>query len=67
VREGVLTSDDLDFLQSVYESAAEGVAIIDDASMHDVVRELIRHYRAGIRDRHWLILLAESRLRRAVG
>jgi hypothetical protein len=66
VREGVLASADLDFLQNVYESATEGLAPIDDATMHDVVRELIRHYHAGARDRHWLVILAESRLRRAV-
>jgi hypothetical protein len=66
-REGVLTSTDLDFLQSVYESATEGLATVDDSTMHDVVRLLIQHYQAGARDRHWLVVLAESRLHRAVG
>jgi hypothetical protein len=67
VREGVLTPDDLDFLQAVYESATEDLAAVDDAAMHRMVRSLIRHYEAGARDRHWLVQLAESELRRAVG
>jgi hypothetical protein len=67
VREGVLTSDDLDFLQDIYEAATAGMTAVDDASMHDIVRELIRHYQAGARDRYWLIMLAESCLHRAVG
>ena len=67
VREGVLTSDDLDFLQDVYEAAAADLTAVDDVSMHEVVCELIRYYRAGIRDRHWMIMLAESRLHREVG
>jgi hypothetical protein len=39
---------------------------IDDAAMHDAVRNLIRHYRAGERDRGRLITLAASELHRAV-
>lgn len=66
-RPGVLTSDDLDFLQEVYESAAANYSSIDDDTMHDVVRSLITHYQAGQRDREWLIMLAERDLRRAVG
>lgn len=67
VRDGILTSKDLDFLQGIYEAATAGIAIIDDTTMHNVVRILIRHYQAGARDRHWLIVLAESELRRATG
>jgi hypothetical protein len=67
VREGVLTSDDLDFLQGVYEAATAGMTGIDDAAMHDIVRELIHHYRCGIRDRYWLVMMAESRVHRAAG
>lgn len=67
VREGVLTSDDLDFLQGVYDSATEGMVVLDDAAIHRVVHELIRHYRTGIRDRYWLVMLAESLLQRAAG
>jgi hypothetical protein len=67
VREGVLTSDDLDFLQDIYETATQDMAVVDDATMHNMVRSLIRHYQAGARDRHWLIMLAEGELHRAVG
>jgi hypothetical protein len=67
VCEGVLTPDDLDFLQDVYEAATANITVVDDGMMHDVVRSLIRHYQAGARDRHWLIMLAERELRRAVG
>jgi hypothetical protein len=66
-REGVLTSDDLDFLQDIYEAATQGMAFVDDTTMHNIVHSLIRHYRAGARDRHWLIMLAEGELHRAVG
>jgi hypothetical protein len=67
VRQGVLTSDDLDLLQRVYESAAAHFYSIDDMTMHKVVRTLIRHVQAGERDRYWLVQLAESELRRAAG
>jgi hypothetical protein len=64
---GILTSDDLNFLQSVYESAAADIANIDDAAMHDVIRTLIAHYRNGERDRETLIALAARDLQRATG
>jgi hypothetical protein len=65
-QDGVLTPEDLDFLQDIYEAAAAGVVNIDDAAMHDAVRNLIQHYRAGERDRGRLITLAASELHRAV-
>jgi hypothetical protein len=67
VRAGVLGPEDLDILQSVYEDATASYNSIDDATMHRVVGSLLRHYQAGARDRHWLIRLTESELRRAVG
>jgi hypothetical protein len=66
-RDGVLTSDDLSFLQEVYEAAAAGMSNIDDATMHDVVRTLITYYRAGERDKDRLIALAARDLARAAG
>jgi hypothetical protein len=66
-QDGVLTSDDLDFLQDVYEAAAVDSANIDDTTMHDVVETLIMHYRTGERDRDKLIALASWDLRRAAG
>jgi hypothetical protein len=64
---GILTSDDLDFLQEVYEAAVEGVANVDDGTMHEIVSTLIRHYRAGAEDREELIAVASSALRQAAG
>ena len=64
---GVLTSDDLDFLQQVYEAAAATVLDVDDKTMHDVVQTLIMYYQAGERDRNKLITMATKDLRRAVG
>jgi hypothetical protein len=64
---GVLTSDDLDFLQEVYEVAVEGVANVDDTTMHEIVSTLIMHYRAGEEDREELIAIASRTLRRAAG
>jgi hypothetical protein len=63
----VLIPEDLNFLQSVYEEAAIGIANIDDATMHDVVSTLITHYRAGEKDRNELVALAARDMRRAVG
>jgi hypothetical protein len=66
-QDGVLTTDDLDFLQGVYDEAATGIANIDDTMMHDVVSTLIMHYRAGEKDRNELIAIAVRDMRRAVG
>lgn len=62
-----LTSDDLDFLQEVYEAATAGVSSIDDAAMHDVVKTLIMYYQAGERDKDSLTAVAAWDLRRAAG
>jgi hypothetical protein len=64
-QDGVLTPEDLDFLQDIYEAAAAGVVNIDDATMHDAVRKLIQRYRAGERDRDKLVTLAAGELHRA--
>ena len=64
---GVLTSEDLDFLQQVYEAAAATVVDVDDRTMHDVVRTLIMHYQAGETDQNKLIIMAAKDLRRAAG
>lgn len=64
---GVLTSDDLDFLQDVYEAAVAGVANVDDVTMHEVVSTLITHFVAGERDREKLIAVAVWDMRRSVG
>jgi hypothetical protein len=37
VLDGVLTSDDLDFLQDIYDQATGGFINIDDAVMHTIV------------------------------
>jgi len=66
-QDGVLTNDDLDFLQGVYDAAAKDLGNIDDATMHHVVNVLILHYRAGERDKAKLIVLARKDLRRAAG
>ena len=66
-QDGALTSDDLDFLQGIYDAATVDIANIDDAMMHDVVRTLIWYYQAGERDRDKLIGLARQDLSRAVG
>jgi len=66
-QDGVLTSDDLDFLQEVYDEATIGIANIDDAMMHDVVSTLIMHYRAGEKDRNELVAIAVRDMRRAAG
>ncbi|MGN6771927.1 MAG: hypothetical protein ACTHJQ_19085 [Rhizobiaceae bacterium] len=62
-----LRSDDLDFLQEVYEAAAANASSIDDAAMHDVVKTLIMYYRAGERDKGRLTAVAAWDLRRAAG
>lgn len=64
---GVLTPDDLDFLQEVYEAATADIARIDDATMHDIVEMLIMYYRAGERNKNKLITVAAWDLRRAAG
>jgi hypothetical protein len=66
-QDGVLTSEDLDFLQGIYDEATVGVANVDDAMMHDVVSTLIMHYRTGEKDRNELVAIAMRDLRRAVG
>lgn len=66
-QDGVLTPDDLDFLQSVYEEAVVGIANIDDVMMHDVVSTLIMHYRAGEKDRNELVAIAMRDMRRSAG
>jgi hypothetical protein len=66
-QDGVLTSDDLNFLQEVYDAAAAGVSNIDDGTMHEVVKTLIMYYRAGERDKDKLIAVAAWDVRRAVG
>jgi hypothetical protein len=65
--DGVLTSDDLDFLQGVYDEAVRDVANIDDAMMHDVVSTLIMHYRAGEKDRDELVAIAMRDMKRSAG
>lgn len=67
VQDGVLTSDDLDFLQDVYDTATVGFMNIDDRMMHAIVQRLILHYRAGERDKEQLIGVALEELRRDVG
>jgi hypothetical protein len=67
VQDGVLTPDDLDFLQGVYDEAVMDIANIDDVMMHDVVSTLIMHYRAGEKDRSELVAIAALDMRRAVG
>jgi hypothetical protein len=67
VQDGVLTSDDLDFLQEIYDTATADISNVDDGMMHDVVKTLIVHYSAGERDRDKLIDLARQDLRRDVG
>lgn len=64
---GVLASDDLDFLQEIYDAATVDLIEVDDGMMHDVVKTLIWYYQAGERDRDKLIGLARQDLRRAVG
>jgi hypothetical protein len=64
---GVLTSDDLAFLQEVYEMAVAGISNVDDATMHEVVGTLIMYYRAGDRDKRRLAALAARDLHRAAG
>ncbi|MDN5926828.1 MAG: hypothetical protein L0I29_07125 [Hyphomicrobiales bacterium] len=66
VQDSVLTPEDLDFLQDIYEAAAAGIVTVDDAAMHDAVRTLIRYYRTGERDRDKLIASAAGELHRAV-
>jgi hypothetical protein len=65
-QDGVLTPEDLNFLQDIYEAAASAVANVDDGPMHDAVQSLIRLYRVGERDRDVLIAAAAGELRRAV-
>jgi hypothetical protein len=66
-QDGILTSDDLNFLQEIYGAAAADVSNIDDATMHEAVKTLIMYYRAGERDKAKLIGVAAWDLRRAVG
>lgn len=58
VQDGVLTSDDLDLLQEIYEAATVDISNVDDGMMHHVVNMLIMHYRTGERDREKLIAIA---------
>lgn len=64
---GVLTSDDLDFLQDIYNAAVADVASVDDARIHEVARTLIVHYQAGECDRDKLVAIALRDLERASG
>jgi hypothetical protein len=64
-QDGVLTSEDLNFLQQVYDTAAATTSNIDDAAMHDTVRILIGFYQAGERNRIKLVALAARELRHA--
>lgn len=64
---GVLTPEDMDFLQEVYETAAATTSNIDDVTMNEVVRMLIDFYQAGERDRVKLVALAARDLQRAAG
>jgi len=64
---GVLTSEDLNFLQQVYDTAAATTSNIDDAAMHDAVRMLIAFYQAGERNRIKLVALAARELQHATG
>jgi hypothetical protein len=66
-QDGVLTPDDLDFLQEIYDAATADISNVDDGMMHDVVKTLIWYYQAGERDRSKLIGLARQDLRRDVG
>jgi hypothetical protein len=63
----VLTSDDLDFLQDVYDEAVIDIASIDETTMHEVVKTLVSYYRSGVRDRGMLAVIARGQLRRAAG
>jgi hypothetical protein len=67
VQDGVLTSNDLDFLQDIYDTATMGFKNVDDLMIHAVVQRLILHYRAGERDKVQLIGVALDELRRAAG
>jgi hypothetical protein len=64
---GVLTPDDLEFLQQIYEAAAATASSIDDATMHDVVETLIAYYQSGERDRVTLVAIAARDIHRAAG
>jgi hypothetical protein len=66
-QDGVLTSDDLDFLQDIYDQATVGFMNIDDAMMHAIVQRLILLYHGGERDKERLIGVALDELRRAAG
>jgi hypothetical protein len=66
-QDGVLTPDDLSFLQQVYEAAAAPIPNVDDVTMHDVVKMLITYYLAGERDRDKLVAMAARDLLRAAG
>jgi hypothetical protein len=66
-QDGILTSDDLNFLQEIYEAATADIPNTDDATMHEVAKTLIMYYRAGKRDKAKLIGVAAWDLRRAVG
>lgn len=64
---GVLTPEDMDFLQQVYETAADSISNVDCTTMHSVVRMLIDFYQAGERDRIKLVAMATRDLQRAAG
>jgi hypothetical protein len=66
-QDGVLTPDDLDFLQGAYDEATVGIANVDDGMMHGVVKTLIMHYRAGEKDRNELVAIAMRDMHRATG
>jgi hypothetical protein len=66
-QDGVLTPNDLDFLQEVYDEAAALIANVDDGTMHDAAATLIMHYQAGERDKAKLVAMATRDLRRAAG
>ncbi|MGN6771930.1 MAG: hypothetical protein ACTHJQ_19100 [Rhizobiaceae bacterium] len=67
VQDGALSSDDLDFLQGIYDEATADFMNIDDGMMHAIVQRLIVHYGGGERDRERLIGVALDELRRGVG
>jgi hypothetical protein len=55
---GALNTDDLDFLQDVYEAATADIANVDNATMHETVKMLIMYYRASERDKAKLAVVA---------
>lgn len=62
-----LTSDDLNFLQEVYDEAVASIDAVDDAAIRQAVGSLLAHYRIGITDKAQLVEIAAGELRRAAG